>query len=89
MVLKSNKVLGDGGYPTFIWAKLTPSFFAKSILINKDKSRLKVFVPFDDVSKPSPFKNTMIISYGCIYKKIINFARIENLAEARNEYKNY
>ena len=26
----------------------------KFILINKDRSRIKVFEPFEDVSKPSP-----------------------------------
>ena len=41
----------------------------KFILINKDRSRIKVFEPFEDVSKPSPSIDAMMISYGCVYKR--------------------
>ena len=41
----------------------------KFTLINKDRSRIKVFEPFEDVSKPSPTINAMMISYGCVYKR--------------------
>ena len=40
----------------------------KFTLINKDRSRIKVFEPFEDVSKPSPSIDAMMISYGCVYK---------------------
>ena len=42
----------------------------KFTLINKDRSRIKVFEPFEDVSKPSPTINAMMISYGCVYKRL-------------------
>ena len=32
-------------------------------LINKDRSRVKVFKPFEDVSEPSPTINAMEIAY--------------------------
>ena len=38
----------------------------KFTLVNKDKSRIKVFEPFEDVSKPSPSIDAMMISYGYI-----------------------
>ena len=40
----------------------------KFTLINKERSRIKVFEPFEDLSKPSPSINAMMISYGCVYK---------------------
>ena len=41
----------------------------KFTLINKDRSRIKVFEPFEDVSKPSPSIDAMMISFGCVYKR--------------------
>ena len=41
----------------------------KFILIIKDRSRIKVFEPFEDVSKPSPSIDAMMISYGCVHKR--------------------
>ena len=41
----------------------------KFTLINKDRSRIKVFEPFEDFSEPSSFIDAMIFSYGCIYKR--------------------
>ena len=38
-------------------------------LINKLRSRIKVFEPFEDISKPSLSINAMMISYGCVYKR--------------------
>ena len=35
----------------------------KFTLINKDRSRIKVFEPFEDISKPSPSIDAMMISY--------------------------
>ena len=39
----------------------------KFTLINKDRSRIKVFEPFEDVSKPSSSIDAMMVSYGCVY----------------------
>ena len=39
----------------------------KFTLINKDRSRIKVFELFEDVSKPSPSIDVMMISYGGVY----------------------
>ena len=41
----------------------------KFTLINKDRSRIKVFEPFQDVSEPGPSIDAMMISYGCVYKR--------------------
>ena len=41
----------------------------KFILINKKRNRIKVFEPFEDVSKPSHSIDAMMISYGCVYKR--------------------
>ena len=63
----------------------------KFTLINKDRSRIKVFEPFEDVSKPSPSIDAMMISYGCIYKRsskpVMKGSRIETVEAARKEYK--
>ena len=63
----------------------------KFILINKDRSRIKVFEPFEDVSKPSPSIDAMMISYGCVYKRsskpVMKGSRVETIEAARKEYK--
>tara|TARA_B100000886_G_C20390044_1_gene477829 strand:- start:398 stop:661 length:264 start_codon:yes stop_codon:yes gene_type:complete len=63
----------------------------KFTLINKQKSRIKVFEPFEDVSKPSPSIDAMMISYGCIYKRsskpVMKGSRVETIENARKEYK--
>ena len=63
----------------------------KFTLVNKDRSRIKVFEPFEDVSKISPNIDAMMISYGCIYKRsskpVIKGSRVETIGEARKEYK--
>ena len=63
----------------------------KFTLINKDRSRIKVFEPFEDVSKPSPSIDAMMISYGCVYKTssrpVIKGSRVETIENARKEYK--
>ena len=60
-------------------------------LINNDRSRIKVFKPFEDISKPSFSINAMEISYGCIYKRsgkpVMKGSRIESIEDARKEYK--
>ena len=63
----------------------------KFSLINKDRSRIKVFEPFEDVSKPSSSIDAMLISYGCIYKRsskpVMKGRRVETFEAARKEYK--
>ncbi len=63
----------------------------KFTLINKDRSRIKVFEPFEDVSKPSPSIDAMMISYGCVFKKsskpILKGSRVVSIENARKEYK--
>ena len=63
----------------------------KFILINKDRSRIKVFEPFEDVSKPSPSIDAIMISYGCVYKRsskpFMRGSRVESIENARKEYK--
>ena len=63
----------------------------KFTLINKDRSRIKVFEPFEDLSKPSPIIDAMMISYGCVYKRsskpVMNGKKVETIKAARKEYK--
>ena len=63
----------------------------KFTLINIDRSRIKVFEPFEDVSNPSPSIDAMMISYGCVYKRcnkpVIQGSRVETIEAARKEYK--
>ena len=70
---------------------LTTDLMEKFTLINKDKSRIKVFEPFEEVSKPSPTIDAMMISYGCVYKRnikpVMKGSRVETIEAARKEYK--
>ena len=63
----------------------------KFTLINNARSRIKVFESFEDVSKPSPSIDAIMISYGCVYKRsskpVIKGSRIETIENARKEYK--
>ncbi len=63
----------------------------KFTLINKARSRIKVFEPFEDGSKKSSMVNVILISYGCVFKwsckPIMKGSRVESIEEARNEYK--
>ena len=58
-------------------------------MINKDRSRIKVFEPFEDVSKPSPNIDAMMISYGCVYKRsskqVMKDLRVETIEVAIKE----
>ena len=60
-------------------------------LINKQRNRIKVFKPFQDISKPSPSIDAMMVSYGCVYKRsskpVMTGARVETIEAAREEYK--
>ena len=63
----------------------------KFTLINKARSRIKVFEPFEDSSKNSSVINAILISYGCVFKRsskpVMKGSRVESIEEARNEYK--
>ena len=63
----------------------------KFTLINKARSRIKVFEPFDDSSKNPSKINAILISYGCVFKRssepVMKGSRVESIEEARNEYK--
>ena len=63
----------------------------KFTLINKERTRIKVFESFEDVSKPSQSLDAMMISYGCVYKRIskpvMKGSRVETIENARKEYK--
>ena len=63
----------------------------KFTLINKARSRIKVFEPFEDSSKNSYMINAILISYGCVFKRssrpVIKGSRVESIEEARKEYK--
>ena len=61
----------------------------KFILINKDRSRIKVFEPFENVSKSSPYIDAMMISYGCVYKRsskpVMKGSKVETIEVASKE----
>ena len=63
----------------------------KFILINKARSRIKVFEPFEDSSEKSSMINAIFISYCCVFKRsskpVMKGSRVESIEEARNEYK--
>ena len=63
----------------------------KITLINKDRSRIKVFEPFEEVSKTFHSIDAMMISYGCVYKRssksVIKGGRVETMENATKEYK--
>ncbi len=60
-------------------------------LINKQRNRIKIFKPFEDISKPSPTIKAMEIQYACVYKRsskpVIKGSRVESIEDARKEYK--
>ena len=63
----------------------------KFTFINKHRARIKVFEPFEDVSKPSPSIDVIMIFYGCVFKRsskpVMKGSRVETIEEARKEYK--
>ena len=63
----------------------------KFTLINKTRSRIKVFEPFEDNSKNSSMVKVILISYGCVFKRssqpVLKGFRVESIEKARNEYK--
>ena len=63
----------------------------KFTLINKARPRIKLFEPFKDSSKNSSMVNGILISYGCVFKRlsrpVMKGSRVESIEEARKEYK--
>ena len=63
----------------------------KFTLISKDRSRIKVFEPFEEIFKTSSSIDAMMISYGCVYKRsskpVMKGSRVETIENARKEYK--
>ena len=63
----------------------------KFTIINKARSRIKVFEPFEDNLKNSSMVNAILISYGCVFKRsskpVMKGSRVVSIEEARNEYK--
>ena len=63
----------------------------KFTLINKARSRIKVFEPFEDSSNIPSMINAILISYGCVLKRsskpVMKGSRVESIEEARKEYK--
>ena len=63
----------------------------KFTLINKARSRIKVFEPIEVSSKNSSMIDSILISYVCIFKRsskpVMKGSRVESIEEARKEYK--
>ena len=83
-----------GIIPLFDWGEANALFFMeKFTLINKARSRIKVFEPFDDSFKNPSIINSILISYGCVLKRsikpVMKGSRIESIEEARKEIKNF
>ena len=58
-----------GIIPLFDWGEANALFFmGKFTLINKARSRIKLFEPFDDSSKNTSMINAILISYSCVLK---------------------
>jgi len=57
-----------GSIPLFDWGEANALFFMeKFTLINKAKSRIKIFESFEDSSRNSSMINAILISYGCVF----------------------
>ena len=65
----------------------------KFTLINKARTRIKVFEPFEDSSKNTSMINAKLISYSCVVKRsskpVMKGSTVESIEEARNECKNF
>ena len=63
----------------------------KFTLINKARSRIKGFEPFEDYFKNSTMVNAISISHRCVFKRsskpVMRGSRVASIEEARNEYK--
>ena len=80
-----------GIIPLFDWGEANALFYGKFTLINKARSRIKVFEPFDYSSKNPSMINAILFSYGCLLKRsskpVMKGSRVESIEEARQEYK--
>ena len=81
-----------GIIPLFDWGEANALFFMKKFnLINKARSMIKVFEPFEDSSKNFPMVNAILISFGCVFKRsgkpVMKGSRVESIEEAKKEYK--
>ena len=81
-----------GIIPLFDWGEANaPFFMEKFTSINKARSRIKVFEPFEDSSNNSSMINATLIFCGCVFKRsskpVMKGSRVESIEEARNEYK--
>ena len=65
----------------------------KFTLINKAKSRIKVFEPFEDSSKNSSMINAILISYGCVFKRsskqVMKGSMVESIKKRETNIKIY
>jgi len=73
----------------FDWGEANALFLLeKFTLIDKARSRIKLFEPFDDSSKNPSMNNTILISYGCVFKRsskpVMKGSRVESIEEERN-----
>ena len=63
----------------------------KFTLINKARSRIKVFEPYEHSSKNFSMINAILIYYGFVFKRsikpVMKGSKVESIEEARNEYK--
>ena len=63
----------------------------KFTLINKARSRIKVFEPFENSSQKSSMLNAILISYGCIFKRsskpVMKGSKVESIKEAKSRIK--
>ena len=63
----------------------------KFTLINKARSRIKVFEPFEDSSNNSSMINAILnllwLCFNRSSKPVLKGSRVESIEEARNEYK--
>ena len=61
----------------------------KFTLINKARSRIKVFETFEDNPNNSSVINAILISYGCVIKRsikpVMKGSRVESIVEARKD----
>ncbi len=74
-----------------IGAKLTPLLYGKTPLINKTRSRVKVYEPYEDSFKHYSKINSLHIFYGCVFqrssKQVIKGSRVESIKKATKEDK--
>jgi len=77
-----------GIIPLFDWGEANALFFyGEFTLINKIRSKIKVFEPFEDSSKQSFMINGIVISYDCVFKRssktVMKGSRVESIEEMK------